>query len=98
MTSHDAKLHADSVVDDDIRGFFTQREIDPEELDAVRPVISSALRKAVEKIESHAASNSLQEDTNSTRSAEQEAANEQIIQQLKNDALVKGNPRDYVSA
>lgn len=98
MSNYDTELDGDNGVDDDIRLFFSKRGIDDEELDAVDPVIQSALEETLEKIESHSPSEVHTEDTGSVRiAAEQEAADEQT-EKFKDDAIVKGNPRDYVSA
>lgn len=100
----------DDDVDADVRAFFTPRTLDPDELRQVAPVISTAIDDIVEKIESKdivsttsnnnhvlgeglLARDALDDDAPvDERNKEDDwESNERL-----RDALVKGNPRDYV--
>eukprot|EP00977_Amphora_coffeiformis_P023117 scaffold12214_cov159-Amphora_coffeaeformis.AAC.8 len=104
MTSHPQQQQhqLDDGIDDDIRAFFTQRDLDPGDLEAVRPIVVEAVTAAVAKRESHTSAVLPQDEDDDTNSTQEEADtpadDEQTKPQWKEDALVRGNPRDYVSA
>ena len=115
LPSPSNQLPLDDGIDDDIRAFFTQRDVCPDELEVACPVVAEALKTAVNKLESPyndalALPQEEDEEEDNTNSSEKETIatddeqeecvttnEEQTRQQWKEDALVKGNPRDYVS-